>query len=309
MSVVDSALGLIGNTPLIALDRLHRGPGRILAKAEFVQPGGSIKDRAALTILKCALRDGRLKHGQPVVEMTSGNMGSGLAVVCAVLGNPFIATISEGNSPQRVRILEGLGADVHLVPQTDGTPGQVTGTDIASAVEAAKVLAQKYKGFYVDQFHNPDSIRAHREGTGPEIWHQSGGRLDAFVTCVGTGGTFIGVSRVLKSHKRSIVCAAVEPEGSEVLAGKAIRKPRHLLQGTGYGLVPPHWDPALMDLSIAVTDEEATEYGVRLAREEGLYTGYSSGANVAAAVKLLHSGQLGSHATVVTILCDSGMKY
>ncbi len=302
-------LTAIGDTPLVPLHKVHRGPGEVLAKLEFLNPGGSIKDRAALKIIERALARGDLVPGQPVVEMTSGNMGAGLAVVCAALGHPLTLTMSEGNSPARVKILRELGVEVILVPQVDGEPGKVTGADIAAAVDVAKRISVEQGAYYVDQFNNPGSVLAHEEGTGPEIWAAADGDLDAFVVAVGSGGTFVGVSRYLKSRHPSILCAAVEPAGAAVLAGKPVTKPQHVIQGTGYGSVPPHWQPDLMDESIAVTDEEAVLWHRRLAVEEGLYVGYSAAANVCAAVKLLESRRLGPDARVVTVLCDTGLKY
>lgn len=309
MAVRSSALDLIGGTPLVELRRIHSGPGRLLAKAEHLQPGGSVKDRAALRVVRDALASGRLVPGQPVVEMTSGNMGSGLAVVCGVLGHPFAAVMPAGNSPERARMLEALGAEVVLVPQVDGRPGEVTGTDVQAATEVAIDLARRRGAFYVDQFNNPSCLAAHEEGTGPEIWRDLDGRLDAFVAIVGTGGTFLGTSRYLKSRRSGILCAAVEPAGAEILAGRPLVKPKHRLQGTGYAVVPPHWDPALADLCLAVSDEEAVEWKRRLAAREGLHVGFSSGANVCAAARLLAGGRLPPEATVVTILCDTGLKY
>lgn len=304
-----STLDLIGRTPLVELGRVHPGPGRIAAKAEFLQPGGSVKDRAALAILLAARADGRLRPGMPVVEMTSGNMGAGLAVVCAALGHPFVATMSDGNSPARARMMEALGARVVLVPQVEGSPGQVTGADVAAAADEAVRIARAEGGFYADQFNAAEGISAHEQTTGAEILEQAGGRVDGWVATVGTGSTFIGVARALKAADPATLCAAVEPEGSEPLAGHRVAKPRHVLQGTGYGLVPPHWDPALMDLSIAVTDAEAQEWRRRLAVTEGLHVGFFAAANVCAAARLLGSGRLRDDATVVTVLCDTGMKY
>lgn len=307
--VLASALDLIGNTPLVALGHVYSGPGRIVAKAEFLQPGGSVKDRAAKSIVLAARADGRLKPGMPVVEMTSGNMGAGLAVVCAALGHPFIATMSAGNSPARARMMEGLGAKVVLVDQADGTPGQVTGADIAAAAEAARQIAIEEDGFYVDQFNAAEGVIAHETTTGPEILEQVGGPVDGWVAAVGTGCTFMGVAKALKASNPATICAAVEPEGSEPLAGKEIVKSRHIVQGIGYGLMPPHWDPELMNLSLTVTDVEVEHWHRQLAVKEGLYVGYSAAANVCAAVKLLSSGQMKADATVATILCDTGMKY
>ena len=307
--VAASALDLIGGTPLVAMDRVHPGPGRILAKAEFMQPGGSVKDRAAQAILHAARADGRLAPGAPVVEMTSGNMGAGLAVACAALGHPLVATMSAGNSPQRARMLEALGAEVVLVPQVDGVPGQVTGADIAAAAKIARRIATERGGFYVDQFHAPECVRTHQETTGLEIWQQTGGRVDAWVASVGTGATFLGVAAALRERNPSVRCVAVEPAGCQPLAGNPVTKPRHLLQGTSYGSVPPHWDGRLMDASIAVTDEEVERWRRLLATREGLHVGYSAAANVCACASLLGSGQLAADAVVVTILCDTGLKY
>ena len=160
----------------------------------------------------------------------------------------------------------------------------------------------------MDQFNAPEGPRAH-EATGEEIWHQAAERVDGFVTCVGTGATFVGIARALKSRGRAILCAAVEPAGCEPLAGKPVTKPQHLLQGTGYGAIPPLWQPDLMDLSVAVSDVEAETWRRRLATEEGLHVGFSAAANVCAAVRLLDSGRLGRDAVVATVLCDTGLKY
>lgn len=308
-TIAASALDLIGRTPLIALDRVHPGPGRILAKAEFMQPGGSVKDRAARAILRAARADGRLAPAAPVVEMSSGNMGAGLAVACATLGHPLVVTLSAGNSPQRARMLEALGAEVVLVPQVDGAPGQVTGADVAAAAEAARHTARARGGFYVDQFHAPEGVAIHRDTTGPEIWAQCGGRIEAWVASVGTGATFLGVAAALRARDPRIICAAVEPEGCRPLAGEPVAKPRHVLQGTGYGSVPPHWDPGLMDLALAVSDDEAAHWRRLLATREGLHVGYSAAANVCAAASLLASGRLPADAIAVTVLCDTGLKY
>lgn len=309
VSIVENALELIGNTPLIALRRIYPRPGNLFAKVEFMQPGGSVKDRAALKIIKLAYQARKLVKGQTVIEMTSGNMGAGLAVVCNVMGNPFIAVMSSGNSPQRAKMLHNLGAEVILVPQVDGNPGQVTGKDIAAAVAKAKELVQTKKAFYVDQFNHPGSILAHEEGTGPEIWNAQGGKIDAFVAAVGSGGTFIGTSRFLKKLNPRIMCIAVEPEGADILAGNPLSKPKHIIQGIGYGIIPSHWDPKLADMFITVSDQEAEQYRKLLAVKEGLYVGFSAAANVCASMKLLKKNVLNSQPNVVTVLCDTGLKY
>lgn len=304
-----SALDAIGETDLVALDRLHPGPGRVLAKLEFQNPGGSVKDRAARQILIEARASGALAPGQHVVEMTSGNMGAGLAVVCAVLGHPLVAVMSAGNSPVRARMLEALGARVVLVPQVDGRPGEVTGKDVRAAARHAERLAAESGAYYVDQFHNAAGLRAHALTTGPEIWRQSAGTVTAFVAAVGSGGTFVGSGRYLKAQRPRLRCYAVEPKRSAVLASGRVDDPRHLLQGTGYGIVPPHFDAAIADGYVAVSDAEASDFRRRLAAEEGLYVGFSAAANVAASVRLLASGALDASAVVATILCDTGLKY
>ncbi len=306
---MSSALELIGGTPLIALERVYPGPGRILAKAEFMQPGGSVTDRAARSGLLAGGADGRLAPGAPVIEMTSGNMGAGLAVACAALEHPLIVTMSAGNSPQRTRMLVALGAEVVLVPQVDGVPGQVTGRDVRAAAEAAARIAAEQGGFFVNQFHAPECVQAHRETTGPEIWAQCDGQVDVWVATVGTGATFLGVAAFLRQRRPSVLCVAVEPEGCQPLAGLPVTKPRHLVQGTSYGSVPPHWDATLMDFSVAITDREVERWKRWLAIREGLHVGYSAAANVGACAALLTSGRLAADAVVATVLCDTGLKY
>lgn len=310
--VFSSSLDLIGNTPLIELSRIYKGPGRILGKAEFIQPGASVKDRVALEVIQNARKSNLLAPGQPVVEMTSGNTGAGLAVVCNLLGHPFTAVMSAGNSPARVQMLEGFGAKVVLTPQVNGKPNSVTGQDIAAAVEEAKRIAAETNAYYVNQFQNPGCVSAHVHTTGPEIFRDTEGGVTAFVAGAGTGGTFIGTSQYLKSQNKNIFCAVVEPEGADILAGNPVVSPRHLMQGMGYGIPLPHWDPTVVDTFLTVSSEEATLFRKRLAQEEGLYLGFSSAANVCASIKLLESGQLPvaeSTHTVVTILCDTGLKY
>lgn len=307
--VNNSAIEIIGNSPLVALDRLHPGPGRILVKCEFLNPGASMKDRASLAMIMAARNSGELKPGGEVVEMTSGNQGSGLAVVCAVLGHPLTVTMSKGNSSQRAVMMKGLGANVELVDQVNGKPGNVTNDDIQAAVNKAKEIVTETGGFLVDQFNNDNNYLAHKMTTGPEIWRQTGGRIDAFLTCVGTGGTFRGTSEYLKEKNPKIKCIAVEPKGAEPLKGDEVTKPMHLLQGSGYGTVPPIFDLEFLDETMDVSDEEAIEYRKLLGSKEGLYVGFTSAANVAAAVKLLKSGKIGKDSWVVTILHDSGLKY
>lgn len=302
----ESALELIKKTPLLKLDKINSFKGEIYAKLEYLQPGGSIKDRVAYQIILDAYRSGKLKKGQLVIEMTSGNMGAGLAFVCRQFGNPFIAVMSKGNSPERRKILKALGAGIILTEQVDGEPGMVTGKDIEFAAATARQIADERDGFYVDQFNNPSGVKAHFETTGPEILEDMN-EIDVFIASVGSGGTFTGISRFLKSRKPGTLCIAVEPENASVLKTGKIKDPRHIIQGTGYGIIPPLWEDGLADDIITVTDGEVEEMTRLLSSEQGLYTGYSSGANVKAARKFLE--QTGSDKKVVTILCDCGYKY
>src|SRR5688500_9715295 len=200
-AILPSALGAIGATPLVALDRLTEGlPGRVAVKLEFYGPGASVKDRAALAVVEAAERSGELKPGGTVVELTSGNMGTGLAVVCAVKGYRMIAVMSAGNSVERRRMLEALGAEVELVPQAGAPrPGQVSKEDLDLVEERTIELTRELGAFRPNQFHNPHTVEAHETGTGLEIWEQTGGLVGAFVAHIGAGGTFIGVARALKS--------------------------------------------------------------------------------------------------------------
>ncbi|MBW3631900.1 MAG: cysteine synthase family protein [Chloroflexi bacterium] len=304
-SIVDAA----GHTPAIWLDRLTTGlPGRVLLKLESMNPGGSIKDRAALQCLRDAEQDGRLRPGMPVVELTSGNMGIGLAVACAVMGYRMIAVMSEGNSPERRQLLAAYGAEIELVAQAPGSrPGQVSGEDLALVELRTSALVAELDAWRPDQFNNPSNPRAHELGTGPELWEQAGGRLGAFVAIVGTGGTFVGVARALKARDSAIRCLAVEPAGAQPLAGLSATNTSHKLQGAGYALVPPQWDPALCDGTIPIGDDEAVRVARDLGRREGILTGFSTGANVAAALELAAAGPAGF--TVATIACDTGTRY
>lgn len=301
-----TTLDLITKTPLVHLDKISGGTGKIYGKLEYLQPGGSVKDRAAFQIIKDAYSSNQLKKGQFVVEMTSGNMGAGLAVVCKQFGNPFVAVMSKGNSPERSRILKALGAEVILTEQIDGQAGMVTGKDIGYASDVAKAIAKERNGFYVDQFNNPSGIKAHFDTTGPEIWDDLN-EIDVFIASVGSGGTFIGTSKYLKSRNKNIRCIAVEPESAAILKTGKIINSRHIIQGTGYSLIPPHWNAELADEIITVTDREVEEMTRKISSEQGLFVGYSSGANVKAALKYLERNK--SDQCIVTILCDTGYKY
>ncbi len=307
----ESILGAIGETPLVALDRMRVARNvrpRIFAKIEYFNPGGSIKDRAALRMVENAEREGRLRKGQEIVELTSGNTGIGLAVVSGVKGYRFTAVMSKGNSPERWKILKALGAKVVLVPQArGGKSGQVSREDLELVEKRTQQLVTRLGAFRPDQFKNPDNPRAHEEGTGEEIWRRLGGKIDRFVALVGTAGTFVGVSRALKSHKPAVKCYAVEPASAPILSGRPVRSTKHKLQGTGYALVPQLWDTNLCDGYLGITDGEAIRTARELGRTEGILGGFSGGANVAAAFKLART--IENEETIVTIVPDTGLKY
>jgi len=300
----------IGNTPLVELTRFASGlDGRILAKLDYLNPGFSKKDRAALQIILDAERDGRLARGQPVVELTSGNMGTGLAIVCATRGYPFYAVMSRGNSPERARMMRCLGAEVILVDQASGSrPGEVSGEDLERVEQATRKLVRELGAFRADQFLLEGNVRAHELGTGPELIEQSGGTLNAFCDFVGSGGTLGGVTRALKRHSPQIRCYAIEPEGAEALARGRRNQAAHPIQGGGYNRPELHaLDGVALDGYLKVSGRDAIEACRRLAEEEGIFAGFSAGANAAGALQLLR-GEL-SGATIAIVMCDSGLKY
>ncbi|MGH7142797.1 MAG: PLP-dependent cysteine synthase family protein [Planctomycetota bacterium] len=307
-------LKLIGRTPLAMLDRLaarhgfaNRRKVRIAAKCEFLNPGGSIKDRPALGIIERAERAGELQKGRPVVELTSGNFGTGLAIVCGAKGYPFTAVMSRGNTPERARMMRGLGARVELVDQAPGaTPMQVSGADLALVEKRTLELVAELDAFRANQFRDPGNVQAHRR-TGAEIWRQTRGRVSHFCASIGSGGTFTGIARFLKEQNAAVRCVPLEPAGARVLAGETVTNPSHQIQGTGYALVPPQYDPGLADGFGGVTDAEALDCARELAAVEGLFVGISSGANVAGALVLARTAPPGS--LIVTVLCDTGLKY
>lgn len=309
MKVMSSVLEAIGNTPLIELSRLTRGlPGRLLLKLDYLNPGFSKKDRAALGIIEEAERSGALRAGQTVVELTSGNMGTGLAIVCAVKGHPFVAVMSRGNSTERAHMMQALGAEVVLVDQAPGSPaGQVSGEDLDLVEARARQLTRERNAFRADQFIRAGNWRAHAETTGPEILRQAG-RIDAFCDFVGSGGTFRGCADAFRQANPAARCYIVEPAGAAVLAGHVAAHPNHRIQGGGYARRNLAFlQDCTVDGYLQVTDEEAISNARRLAAEEGIFAGFSTGANVAAGLRLLQKEMSGR--TVVTLACDSGLKY
>jgi cysteine synthase A len=308
--VLDSAAEAIGETPLVALRRLGRGlAGTILAKLEYLNPGFSKKDRIARQIIEDAEADGRLRPGQTVVELTSGNTGTGLAIVCGIKGYPFVAVMSRGNSTERARMMRALGAEVILVDQAPGSiPGQVSGEDLGLVERETERIVAAHGAFRADQFRLVGNCRAHYLHTGPEILRQTGGRIDAFCDFVGTGGSFAGCAAAFKEHDSAIRCFVVEPEGAAALKGEAVINPGHRIQGGGYSMTDlPLINPAHVDGYLTVPDTEAIRWARLLAKEEAIFAGFSSGANVAAAVQLLRGDLRGK--TIAVLMCDSGLKY
>lgn len=297
--IADSVLELIGATPLV---RLHRvvppGAAEVLGKLENLNPGGSVKDRIALSMIEDAERRGVLHPGATIVEPTSGNTGIGLALVAAVKGYRLVLTMPEDMSVERRRLLERYGAELVLTPAIEGMTG---------AVFAAQEIVKKTAGaFMPQQFENAANPEAHYRTTGREIIDATGGRVDAFVAGVGTGGTITGVGRLLREELGPQVhLAAVEPSRSPVLSGG--RAGMHAIQGIGASFVPGVLDRELYNEVIRVEDKEALTMARRLAREEGLLLGISAAANVIAASKV--ALKLGPGKTVVTMLCDTGERY
>ncbi len=309
---LNSIVEAIGHTPAVWLDRMvaARGlEGRVLAKLDYLNPGFSKKDRAALGIIDAAQRDGSLRPGQTVVELTSGNMGTGLAIVCAQRGHPFVAVMSRGNSPERARMMAALGAEVVLVDQAEaGVPGQVSGADLALVeAEARRICAQR-GAFRADQFHHPGNPAAHETGTAAELWEDGEGRLTALADFAGSGGTFGGVMRGLRARAPGLRGYLVEPEGAAALAGQAVTRPGHPIQGGGYAMADLDFlEGVSVDGYLQVSGVEARATARALAREEGIFAGFSAGANVAAALRLLEGPERGG--AVAVVICDSGLKY
>lgn len=308
--ILASAVEAIGETPLVELSRLTQGvDGRVLAKLEYLNPGFSKKDRIARQIVEDAEAQGALRPGQTVVELTSGNTGTGLAIVCGIKGYPFVAVMSRGNSLERARMMSALGAEVVLVDQLPGSrPGQVSGGDLEQVERETERIVRERGAFRADQFRHEGNFQAHYLHTGPEVLAQTGGAFDAFCDFAGTGGSFAGCAAAFKAHRVSIRCFVVEPEGAAVLAGEPVTNPSHRIQGGGYSMAHlPLLKPEQIDGYVQVKDEEAVQTARRLAKEEGIFAGFSSGANVAAALRLLKNTCKGR--TIVVLLNDSGLKY
>ncbi|HJR65951.1 MAG TPA: cysteine synthase family protein [Gemmatimonadaceae bacterium] len=297
-----SVLRAIGNTSIVRLRKVVPPEcARILVKLEWENPTGSLKDRMAYAVISRAEADGRLKPGDTVLEYTGGSTGTSLALVCAAKGYPIHIVSSDAFSQEKLDHMVALGAELTLVPSEGGL---TTKKLILEMIEAARRLSEQPNTYWTDQLNNHDSITGYHS-LGEEIWRQTEGNVDAFVHSVGTAASTRGVATVLKRYKPSVKIVAVEPGESAVLLGG--QPGPHKIEGVGIGYTPPLWDPSLVDEIIPVKTEDAKEMARRLAREEALFAGTSSGANVIAAIQI--GERLGPNATVVTLMADSGLKY
>ncbi|HYB56512.1 MAG TPA: cysteine synthase family protein [Alphaproteobacteria bacterium] len=295
-------LDCIGNTTLLALRKIVPENGsRILLKLENENPTGSMKDRMALAMIEAAEADGRLRAGGSVVEYTGGSTGVSLALVCTVKGYPLYIVTSDAFAREKLEHMKILGATLQIVPSESGRMTEKLTRDM---VEAARIIAAKTGGFWTDQLNNKDQLAAYHK-MAEEIWAETGGEIDGFVQSVGTAASLRGTAEALRRHHARIRIVAVEPSESPVLSGG--RSGAHKIDGIGAGFVVPLWQADIADRIEQVSTEEAAAMTMRLAREEGLFAGTSTGANVIAALRLAE--QLGPGATIVSVMCDTGMKY
>jgi cysteine synthase len=299
MPIYESIVDLVGRTPLIRLNTVVGDcPAEIVAKAEFFNPCGSVKDRIGANMIAVAERDGRVCSDTTIVEPTSGNTGIALAFVCAARGYELVLTMPDTMSLERRALLEALGARLVLTPGASGMQGAVD--------RAVELVEEVDDAIMLQQFENPANPGAHAETTALEIWEDCDGRVDAIVTGVGTGGTISGVARALKQKNPDFKAIAIEPATSAVISGGEAGP--HKIQGIGAGFVPANFDREIIDEVITVEDEQAYEMSRRLAREEGLLVGVSTGANVAGALQVGRRAEFEGK-RIVTVLCDTGERY
>jgi cysteine synthase A len=299
---VKSILDAIGNTPLVRLGPCAPANGAELwVKLEYCNPSGSMKDRMALAMIEGAERDGLISPRDTIVEYTGGSTGPALALVCGAKGYRALIVIADCYTEERLQLMRALGAELDVIPSIEGRP-KATPQDIQNMVARAAELARKPGHYATDQFNNPYIIPGHRDQLGREIWEQTGGRVTAFCQGVGTASSLIGVAEALKPH--GVFIQAHEPASSAAISGGG-RGP-FLIQGWA-GFVVPHWDPDRVDHLEPIGDEEAVEMTLRLSREEGIFAGISTGANVIGAHRL--AARLGPDAVIVTLAVDSGFKY
>jgi cysteine synthase len=295
-------LHAIGNTSMVRLCKVvPPNCADVLVKLEWENPTGSVKDRMAHAVISRAEADGRLQPGDTIVEYTGGSTGASLALVCAALGYRIRIVTSDAFSPEKLDQMAALGAELTIVPSEGGL---TTRKLILDMIEAARLLSQEPHTYWTDQLNNYDSIAGYYQ-LGEEIWSQTKGEIDAFVHCVGTAASSRGVATVLKRYKPDIKIVAVEPAESSVLLGGQAGP--HKIEGVGIGYTPPLWEPTLVDDILPVKTDDAKEMARRMAREEAIFAGTSSGANVVAAIQVAE--RLGPDARVVTLMADSGLKY
>ena len=296
-------LDAIGNTSMVRLRKVvPPNSAAIFVKLEGANPTGSMKDRMALSMIANAEKDGRLKKGYTVVEYTGGSTGASLALVCAAKGYRLRIVTSDAASQEKRDQMSALGAELTLVPNE--TSGRTTKKLILDLIETARRFSEEPNTYWTDQLENPDNIAGYHP-LGEEIWRQTNGEIDAFVQSVGTAASLRGTATTLKKHKANLKVVAVEPGESSVLLGG--QPGSHNIEGIGIGYTPPLWDASLVDEIVPVKTDDAKEMARRLAREEGIFAGTSSGANVIAAIRIAE--RLGPKAKVVTLMVDSGLKY
>ena len=299
MKIFNDITETMGNTPLVRLNRLtDRCHGTVLAKLEFRNPTFSVKDRIAVNMINNAEKDGRLKPGGIIIEPTSGNTGIGLAFVAAARGYKVVITMPETMSIERRRVIKHFGAEIVLTPGDKGMKGAIE--------KATQLTAATENAFMPQQFENPANPEIHRNTTGPEVWEDTDGRVDIFVSGVGTGGTITGAGEFLKSKNSDIQLVAVEPEASAILSGEGPGK--HIIQGIGAGFVPQILDEDIIDDVVKVSDSDAIETGRALAAREGILAGISSGAAAWAAVQVAKRPE-NKGKTIVVILPSGGERY